>query len=506
MSKEGTRMKQAKTLLLALATAAAAACASGGGAPTGDGTDTGGVQPRDTDAVRSASVSLVQAGLSEGAEARASYEEARVAALQAVEETPMNPKAYLVAGQAAAGLHDWVQADTMFDRAEELYPPYEDEIVAEREEAWVTAYNLGAEAMSAGDTDRALEMFTGADRLYQERPEARIALGSLHTDLGDMEAAADAYLRALEILQRDPAEGLNEEQVTAWHESRRMATFNAAELMARSGDFDRAAEVLETYLERHGEELDPATARRAQTALAGYYSQGGDPERAEAMYEEILGRDDLTENEYFQAGIGFFNTGDYARAAESFRTASELNPYSRDALLNLVQALYSQANELEDAPESPERDEQLRSLHQEILDAAVEVRELDPLNRNLVSFMLRAYRALADLAPDAAEAERLNQQTQTLFREYQNQPYEVADITLSMQSQDQARLQGTLINLSATAGETVQLRFEVLGQGGSVIDSNTIEVTIPEPDESVVFEGTLSIPMAEFAGWRYQVL
>lgn len=505
MSKEGIRMNHTKALVLALAVAAVSACASGGSGATGEPTETG-VQPRDTDGTRAASVHLVQAGLAEGDAARANYQEALTDALTAIEESPQNPKAYLVAGQAAVGLQDWVQADTMFSRAEELYPPYEEQLAAEREEGWVTAYNLGAEALSAGDTDLALEMFQGADRLYAERPEARIALGSLYTNQGDIEAAAEAFERALEILQRDPAEGLNEEQAAAWLESRRMATLNAAELMARTGDHARAAEILENYLEQHGAELDAATTRRVQTALAGFYAQAGEPEKAEAMYEEILGREDLTANEYFQAGIGFFNTGDFERAAESFRTAGELNPYSRDALLNLVQSLYSHASDLEDTEETPERNQQLQELHQEILDTANEVRDLDPLNRNLISFMLRSYRALADLSPEAGEAERLNQQTQTLFREYQNQPYELADVALSMQSDTEVGVTGTFTNLSATAGETVQIQFEIMDAQGQTLDSETFDVTVPDATESVTFTGTLSVPGGEFAGWRYRIV
>ena len=112
--------------------------------------------------------------------------------MRAIAETPENPKAYLVAGQAAVGLQDWVQADTMFDRALSLNPGYSDQIEAEREAGWVVSYNLGAEALNDGDLDRAAEMFQAADRLYQGRPEARIGLGSLYVNQGDQEAAARA--------------------------------------------------------------------------------------------------------------------------------------------------------------------------------------------------------------------------------------------------------------------------------------------------------------------------
>lgn len=502
MNQEGNRMKHGKALLLALATVAMTAC---GSTPGAEGASPTGPQPRETDATRTAGVHLVQAGLSEGEAAREQYREALTIALRAIDENPDNPKGYLVAGQAAVGLGEWVQADTMFDRAEELFPGYAEQVEAEREQGWVFAYNEGAEAISAGDLDRALEMFRGADRIYQGRPEARVALGSLYAGQGDLEAAADAYVGALEILQRDPPEGLNEEQLDAWQQSRQMAALNAAELLGQRGDFDRAASILQDYLDRYGDELDASTARRAQTALAGFYAQAGDAERAEAMYTEIMGREDLTANEYFQAGIGFFNTGDYDRAAEAFGTAAELNPYSRDSHLNLLQSLYSQAVELEETEETTARNEQLLELYTRILDTADSVRELDPLNRNVVSFMLRSLRAQADLVPQA-EAPRLTDQTQELFREYQNQPYEVSDIGLSMETDNQARISGTLTNLSSPTGESVQLRFEILSQRGQVLDATSIDVTAPEAGEGVTFTGMVDIQGGDFGGWRYTLV
>jgi tetratricopeptide (TPR) repeat protein len=496
MNQEGNRMRNGKALMLAVATAVAAGCASGGAGPTGaDGVP-------ETAATRAATVHLVQASLQEGEAAMEQYRQAHAEAMRAVEESPDNPKAYLVAGQSAVGLHDWVQADTMFDRAVRMHPPYEETVEAEREQGWVTAYNLGAEALNAEDTDRALEMFQAADMLYQGRPEARIALASLYVNRGELDTAAETYLRALEILSQDAPEGFTEEQAVGWRESRQIAALNAAELLAQTGDHARAADVLNGYIEEYGQDLDAATMRRARTALAGFYAQAGESERAEAMYGEILGGENLSEEEYFQAGIGFFNTGDYARAADAFRTAADMNTYSRDARLNLVQALYSLAIELESEDETPARNQELVDIYREVQEVGAEVREMDPLNRNLVTFVLRSYRSLADLDPQSAE--RLTQQAQNMFRDYQNQPYGVSDITVNMQGQDQARIAGTLMNLNATAGSAVQLRFELLDRSGRVMGSGNIDITAPAQGESTSFSESISIQSGEFAGWRYE--
>lgn len=498
MKQERNRMRHTTAFLVAIAAAAMTGCASAG-APAA--ADPGG---QETARTRAATVHLVQAGLAAGEEAMASYRQAREEALLAIQETPDNPRAYLVAGQAAVGLNDWVQADTMFDRSLALNPGHADQIEAERESGWVVAYNLGAEALNSQDLDRAQEMFEAADRLYQGRPEARLGLGSLYANRGEMDLAAEAYLGALEILQRDPPEGLTEEQVGEWIQARQAATLNAAELLAQTGNFDRAAETLEAYLRDYGDELDEATTRRARTALAGFYAQAGDSERAEALYSEILGRGDLTYNDYFQAGIGFFNTDDYGRAAESFGRAAELNPYSRDAHLNLVQSLYSQGLELEEQPASPERDAQLVEIYEGIQEAGANVREMDPLNRNLLGFVLRSYRSLADLEP--SRTSELNQDAQAIVREYQEIPYEVTEISINMLNEEQARVSGTLTTLTGTAGERVQLRFELLGSTGQVVGSTTIDVTVPAQGESVAFEGTTAVQGGSFEGWRYQLV
>lgn len=501
MNQGDDRMKRTKGLILALTTLVVTACASGGGAETGE---PGTQRPRDNTHTTAAGVHLLQAGLAEGADARAHYEAALVDARAGIDEQPMNPKGYLLAGQASVGLHEWIQADSLFDRATDLYPPYEEQIASEREQGWVEAFNMGAEAMSAGDLETARAFFEGADLLYQERPEARMALGSVYMRTGDTERAAEAYRGALEILSGPPPEGLVDEQLEAWRESRQVAAFNAAQLLADTGNYEEAATVLRDFLANNEGSLAPETVLRAETALAGFLAEAGQAEDAEALFDEILNRGDLSSAEYFQIGIGFFNTGDYGRAAEAFQMSAEENPYSRDAVLNLVQSLYSQALDLEKTEETPERNEELRQIYDRILENADRVREFDPLNRNVLSFMLRAYRAKADVSQ--GEAAELQRQTQELYRIYQDQPYEVSNIGLAMQGDNAARLTGTLSNLAAEAGSTVRLRFQALDPQGQPLDEEVVTVTAPDVQSATEFSTTLDLSGGDFAGWRYEVV
>lgn len=494
-------MNRGRALILAVTAAFATACASAGGgmeeAETGN-------RPRDNTFTNSAGVHMAQAGLLEGEQAREHYRSALSDALDAIEADSANPKGYLVAGQAAVELHRWTQADTMFARALELYPPYEEQIISEREQGWVNAYNMAAEAMNAGDLNRSVELFEGADQLYQERPEARMALGSLYLRLNDRENAIEAYTGALEILTGEPPEGLDEEQLARWAQDRQVAAFNAAQLLSDQGDYDDAAAVLQGFLEDNVDQLDSGTQLRAQTALAAFLAQAGEAEEAQALYNQILDREDLTSDDYFQIGIGFFNTGDYDRAAEAFRDAAELNPYSRDALLNLVQSLYSQAIDLEESEQSAERDARLNELYDEILATAEQVRSFDPLNRNLLSFMLRSLRGKAELS-DEEGAQELTRQTQELYRAYQDQSYEVSEISLALETEERARVSGLLTNLGGTAGEEVQLEFSVVDSRGNVLDRATVMITAPAEGSAAEFTATVDLPGGDFAGWMYEI-
>lgn len=504
-------MKRGSGFILALGMTLLTACASGGGAapevPAAEAEYEGEIQGRPTDDpnITAATMQIVQAGGAEGAQAQTMYETALERARASIQTNPQNPKAYLVAGQAAAGAEQWIVADSMFDRAEEIYPPYQDQLRVEREDAWVRAVNRGSEALNAGRTEEALQYLEGADALYAERPEARLALGAAYTRMGQAEQAAEAYLSALEILNRDPPAELNEEQAANWEQDRRQAALNAAQLLSQAGRYEDAAGLLEDFLAQNQGNLDPATELQAITARAGFLAQAGQAEEAEAIYEDVLTRTDLSSEDYFQVGIGFFNTGDYGRAADAFERAAELNPYSRDAYLNLVQSLFAAADELSGTEETPERDEQIRDYYTRLLEAADRVREYDPLNRSLMSYMLRAYQAQAQAAPDAAERQRLTGQTQELYREYQQQLYEVTNIALSMQPGNQAQISGVLTNLAGTAGEQVTLRFSTLNNAGQVIGTSNVQIQAPAEGQTTQFSTEVDVD-ADFAGWRYELV
>jgi tetratricopeptide (TPR) repeat protein len=497
---EGMRKIADSGFILALGVALLSAC---GPAATGAGPGAAGA--RDDAATREASTYVAQATLAEGAEAEALFRRALDASLAAIELNPTNPRAYLLAGQSAAGVGNWVKADTMLTRAEELSPRLAEQIDAEREEAWVVAYNRAAEALNVGDTERAVEHFSGADRMYQGRPEARLALGMIHGREGNYEEAIRMYRGALEILDQPASEGVTEEQLAAWEEDRELAVFNMANILAQMGRHGEAAQVIGDYLAGASADLDEATRLRGLTAQAAFLMEAGQEAEAEALYRELMERPDLTADNLFQIGVGLFNAGEYEAAANAFEASVELNPYSRDGYLNLVQSLFSAAMELEEEAETPARDARLHDLYDRVIGVADRVLEFDPYNRMLLTFVLRAYQGKANISTDA-EVERLRQQVQSIVRQYEAQPYEVSQLNFTPAPDDRVQIQGVLTNLNETPGAEATLRFEILDAAGAVVESTTATVTLPDQGESVRFSALLDMEGYQMAGWRYEVV
>jgi tetratricopeptide (TPR) repeat protein len=452
-----------------------------------------------------ASVALAQAAmqssLGDRARARHYYEQALSAALNAVHQDPGNARAHLVAGQAAVGVGQWSRAHRLFERAAELDPGLAATVDAEREAGWARAYALGDEALAATELGRALEHFQGADLLYQRRPEARLLLGAVHTQMGEMEAAIQAYQGALEIVRAGPPAGATPDEIEGWEGLRQRGTFNLASLLARGGRYGDAADVLAGFLAERTPSVPVLV--QAQTALAVFLEQGGRAGEAEALFEQLLAREDLSHDEHMQVGLGLFDARRFERAADAFGMAARVNPYSRSAHLNLVETLFTASTELEGEPRTPARDRRLHDMYDRMLEAAGRVRDFDPLNRNVLGAMLRTYAAKAEIA-SAGEAQHLRDRTQGLLLELQDQAYAVSELSVRGEGAQGVEFRGALVNLSGPAGEPVVLRFTVLGPDGSPLGAAIAEVTAPAVQQAVQFAVVVDAPSGDMAGWRYE--
>ncbi|MFW6078021.1 MAG: tetratricopeptide repeat protein [Gemmatimonadota bacterium] len=491
----------AALLITALGAGACASAGSGGGSDVPD--DWTGPTPSENEWTTEASLYLVQALQAESETDRESLGQQALAAAEAgIENDAENPQVWMVAGQSYVVLEDYAMADSMFDRAIDLYPHY-DQIEAERSDGWVMAYNNGVDALNAGDQEEAREYFEGAARLWDGRPAAHLQAGALAAQAGETDHAVMRFREAIEII-RGPAAEATDSAVTAdWPEYERIATLNAGQILVSDDRNEEAAEIYGNYAERHPDDL----GMRINLAVA--LSRAGEHEEASAIYDELLSQRDLPAQTYVTAGIGLFQAERYEEAADAFEEAVRLNPRMRDALYNAAQTYYSQALDLESARDSAEttaeRDEfaaELEPLYERTLEYVEDVREMDPFNRNVLALQGTALRGMADIAPDSASATEWRRRALQIFETHEELPFDVTGVNLDA-TEGQVTISGSLTNLSLDPGQTIRLQFTLMDESGATLATPTATVAAPEESAATTFQTTAEVD-AEVAAWRYE--
>lgn len=504
-------------LALMLTVSAAGACASSGATGTaGDGAapqETAppereyapGTEPSNNMWTRSATLYLSRA--EENAqpdERRDLLQQALDASVEGIENDPGNPRPYFLAGQAQVRLGDYVAADSLFDRAQEIYPAYEPEIDIERSNAWVRAYNAGVAALEQGESEDAIAHLERADLIYDKRPEARLNLGAVHAQLGQDEQAIEAYEGALEIIRGPERQYLSAEQEESWQQNEQVATFNLALLLANAGRDREAAEAYRDFLERVPDDL------QAQVNLAVVLSRMGETEEASEIYAGLLENPDLDPEDYFQVGIGLFEGEQYELASEAFRNALDANPYNRDALYNLANALYARAQAIETriieegGDLGPSAAGELEPLYQELNEVASRIDEMDPNNRNVLALRAQALRGLSDLESDEAAEAELRSQASAVLERHEALPVEVLNVQVQPGAEESVTIHGEVVNWNLEPGDSVTIDFSLLGPNGAEISSESVTVNAPAVEQRTQFEVEIAAP-GEIAGWEYQV-
>ena len=422
-------------------------------------------------------------------------------ALDAIKAKADNPRAYLLAGQVYVQQGNATAADSMFDKAEQLWPDYAKETENERMQVWVRAYNAGVLAMRAQNYAEALKQFEQADAVYAKRPGARLNLAQLYARNREFDKAVTAYRGALEIL-RGNQQGLKPEEQAEWKELEEIATFNLAALLATQNKNDEAVTLYQELLKR-----DPNNAV-AKGNLAAALSRLGKNDEAAKMYSELLSQD-LSDTEFFNVGVGLFKANQFEPAAEAFRKAVTKNPHMRDAHYNLAQAVYSHAQALEtqkqNTPaEAKAIDARLAPLFTELSTITEKLRAIDPANRNVIALQARSYRALADLAADATKATEWKNKTLEVLKVNEALTFEVSDVSMSAVAEE-VQIAGSVVNLKGTAGQSVKLRFTLLGASGQALGTQEVTVALPETQAATPFKAAFQTKET-VAGWKYEVL
>lgn len=440
-------MKNARFgLPLVLGTLVSTACASGSG---GGGEFDEGNPPRDNTHTRNAELYLTQA---EALGDTDRYVEALASATNSIMEEPMNPQGYYQAGRAQLGMEDYVAADTLFDKALELYPPYSEDVRIEREGAWISMYNQSIESLNAGDNEAGVRFLEMAEVIFPgERPEALINLGVSYNGLGRLDDAIDAFGAALAIIRAPYRETVDSATQAGWAANESAVSNNRARLLSQDGRHDEAAAEYEALLERHPGDVS------ALSSLAAVISEAGQPDSAQAIYTHLLTQPGLGARDYFNIGVGLYTAEVYDQAAEAFRIVAEVGPENRDALYNYAQSLH----EAEDW-------EPLLAVGRELID-------LDGYNS--ASYAILA-RALINTGDEQGGVRILQSGADLPF---------ILEGALEPRSTGGGSLTGYLTNQSLEPGMTVDIRVHFIAEDGANIGFTDARVTVPDQDVAQEF-------------------
>lgn len=368
-----------------------------------------------------------------------------------MEEVP--PRSYLLAANAYLELRDLVGADSMLTTLVNLVPQCEEQAGRMRYNAWVTQYNAAIQSLQQGDQATALARFETANMINRDARSLAYA-GSIHQQMGDDTEAAHLYEMALE-------QGGQDEIV-------RTASINLASLRKDAGDIQGALEIYEDYSTAHPDDV----LGRLNFAIALMDADRQD--EAQPIFEGLMARDDLTFNQWSQVGIGLYRAQNFERAAEAFERAYAANPYNKETLENLANSYYQ-----------AERYEELRPLARTMV-------ERYPLERVPYNLLANSERDLGD--SDAALQ---------VLEKRDGLPIEVLRVQLTPTGEATYSVDGQFMNRTAAAGSTLTVPVTLIGEDGSDVMTETLELTAPGETETAAFSLQVET-QAPVAGFRYE--
>jgi tetratricopeptide (TPR) repeat protein len=389
-------------------------------------------------------------------------------ALDGIKDDPGNPVHYFLAGVAYARLEDYVHADSMFTRAQDIFPAYELDIEPQREAAWGQAFNAGLEAYQDGDTERTIDLWRQATLMFDLRPEAHRNLASLLSSEGRYREAIEVYQKALSGLSKRPAtRRLTDAEVAQRAEDRFQIEKGLAQLLLLTNRFAEAEPLLRRQLARDSTDVQ-LRADLAQ-AIGG---QGREDEAAE-IYSDLLSEGDLATAQLFNLGVGLFRASDYTQAAEAFRRLTEIQPNSRDAWFNYANALFAGQDW-----------EGLVAAGQRLID-------LDPLGENSRLITARAQLETGDRPAALASVAHADEA-----------PVYLDELQLRAAART-TTVTGRVIGNAAQPGDAVGLRFFFYGDADVLLGSETLTVTAPEKEERAALEVSFS---QRASAYRYELI
>ncbi|MFW6088560.1 MAG: tetratricopeptide repeat protein [Gemmatimonadota bacterium] len=362
-------------------------------------------------------------------------------------------RSYLLAANAYLQLRDLAGADSMLTTLVEVAPECEEQAQRMRFDTWVDQFNAGIEALQQGDSPTALERFETANIINRDARSLAYA-GQIYQQSGDEEKAIELYEMALDAGGED--------------EIVRTASINLATLRQEAGDVEGALEIYEDYSSDNPDDV----LGRLNFAIALMNAERED--EAQAIFSELMDRDDLTFSQWSQVGIGLYRAQNFARAAEAFDRAYELNPYNKETLENLANSHYQ------------------AERYEELLPLAEQLVERYPLERVPYNLVANSHR---ELGHSERALEFLEQRDEL--------PVEVLRSQITPMDGNVYSIDGEAMARTAEAGTTLSIPVTLVDDEGADVMTEALELTVPAEGEAAAFSLQIETD-APVAGFRYE--
>jgi tetratricopeptide (TPR) repeat protein len=431
------------------------------------------------------------------------FNEALEQALNSTQKDPNNANGWRLAGMALAALGQIQRADTMLDKAEEIWPPYAEADDTVREQAWIESYNSAVVALRAQDTDGAIQHLQLADDIFQKRPAARMTLASLYLNKGDYDQAAKYYKGALEILNGPASKDLPADRAQQWQEDRTKVQDLLGQLYMATRKYDDAVAFFQQQAQANPNDAS------IKLSLARALALDGKEADAKALFIQMVNGTGLSDDQLVDAGVALFRAQDFATASSAFRKAAALNPLNHGALYNLAQSLLAQAQPIEQAREKAAATDrkpfaaQLGPFFTELKDVTGRFLALEPANAAALRLASATARGLADIAPDAKAEEAGKLSALSFLERADSLTFDVSNTSMS-QTGDSTIVSGTITNRKLTVGDPARLKVDFLSKDGATLDTQSVTVPAPPKEQPADFKVTSTAK--DVASWKYEVV
>lgn len=407
-----------------------------------------GERPRDTDYTEDAEDALDDAeDEDDPAQKEGYYRLALQHAEAEIAENPNNPLGHRLAALAALGLGQYPEAGAHFDRAMELYPLYEFEDQAIRQQTWVDLYQEASPLVGAGDYEAAVAIFENAHAIFRDRPEVMITVAQLYGSLGEFDKAIDFMGQVDAFMASETAAVADSATMAGWQDQASVLPLLKAQVLAADGQYDEAAEAYRALMDAEPGNIDHIRS------LGTVLMDAGREEEALEVYQELLEQPGLDGETIFAIGVGFYSANDYVNAVQAFSKAVEANATDRDALEMWARSLLLD-EVFEDIPPVTER-----------------WVELDPYSQN--GWLIWA---------QAANQNGDTEATQLAMGTAQELEVSVDQLQMQRFGNGGARVSGSVINKTAEEGTTVEMVFTFYGEGDAPLGTVSTTVTLGAAD------------------------